>query len=94
VISTSSSNRVGSTNGDISLFLASGKLTMKENISFSNWPSVRDSYLLKAGRFFTSSLVKTEYSLLHEEGLDIIKLSNSSPSFYTIENLDVFNDPS
>jgi hypothetical protein len=94
ILSSSSSNRVSLSNGDVSAFLASGGLTFKEKIQFSSWVNVRDNYLFKLDRFYTMDKVRKEYSFLSENGLNLVKIANNVPSYYDIENLDVFNDDS
>jgi hypothetical protein len=94
ILSSSDSNRMSLSNGDVSLFLASGGLTLKEKIQFSSWVSIRDNYLLKIDRFYTMDKVRREYSFLSENGLNLVKVANNVPSYYDIENLDVFNDGS
>lgn len=94
VISSSQSNRVSFSNGDVSAFLAAGSLTFKEKLLFSHWPNVRDNYLIKDDRFYTMDKVRKEYTLLSEQGLDLVKVANSVPSYFQIDNLDVFNHSS
>lgn len=92
LLTSSLVDRAGYPNGDVSFFLAGGILSLKESLQFGRWPSVRDSYLLRRDRFATSERVQKEYSLISEDGVDLIKTSNISPSYYEIENIDVFND--
>ena len=92
ILSSALSDRAGNPNGDASFFLAGGLLYQKESIKFGRWPSVRDSYLLRKDRFATSDRVQKEYLLISEDGVDLIKVGNVSPSYYEIENIDVFNE--
>lgn len=94
LISSSEYNRASVSNGDVTAFLASGPLTLKEKILFNYWPSVRDNYLTANERFYNLDKVRKEYGHISENGLNLVKVANSVPSYFEIINLDVFNHAS